>query len=232
MNLEPELTEFKHQLTAAPVAEALQTKVAPVHVDVALPDVHAGESDDFSFARAQTLMIDQPADEVDNLDFESPGETFKYIQGIVQAGQKVCIITNLLGESEVLFQPQMVWTIGRNRDAALPLKDRVMSRRHAVLMYVKDVGFQLIDLNSMNGTFVNGVRIQHRHVLQDGDRIRLGSINVTFLVGRHARTLDSIHPEVLARFNASEARSAGFIDYSALEDPEILFKTTEQRAVE
>lgn len=184
----------------------------------------ASDSDEVSLAKAQTLMIDHPFVDPENTNFELPTESFKYVQGVVQ-GQRVYIVTNLLGESEILFQPQMVWTFGRNREAALPLKDRVMSRRHAVLLYIREVGFQLIDLNSMNGSFVNGVRIQQRQVLKDGDRIRLGSINFTFFVSRGYRSLDAIHPEVLARFNDAEARSADFMDFAALEDPEILFRT-------
>lgn len=187
----------------------------------------ANDSDEVMLAKAQTLMIDHPFANPENTNFELPTESFKYVQGVVQ-GQRVYIVTNLLGESEILFQPQMVWTFGRNREAALPLKDRVMSRRHAVLLYIREVGFQLIDLNSMNGSFVNGVRIQQRQVLKDGDRIRLGSINFTFFVSRGYRSLDAIHPEVLARFNDAEARSADFMDFAALEDPEILFKVTRE----
>ncbi|UBF25205.1 FHA domain-containing protein [Kovacikia minuta CCNUW1] len=187
------------------------------------PNYLDAEGDDALFAKAQTLMINQSPDAVIDSAFEAPSETIKYIQGVVQ-GQRVYIITNLLGESESLVQPQMVWTIGRNREAALPLKDRAMSRRHAVLMFVREVGFQLIDLNSMNGSFVNGVRIQQRHILKDGDRVRVGSINFTFLISRSHRSLDAIHPEVLARFNACETISADFMDYEALEDPEVLFK--------
>ncbi len=168
-------------------------------------------------------MINHSPDMSEDMIPETPTETLKYVQGVVQ-GQRVYIITNLLGESETLFQPQMVWTIGRNREAALPLKDRAMSRRHSVLLYTQDVGFQLVDLNSMNGSFVNGVRIQQRHSLKDGDRIRLGSINFTFFLSRSYRSLSAIHPEVLARFNACESVSSSFMDYEALEDPEIVFR--------
>jgi pSer/pThr/pTyr-binding forkhead associated (FHA) protein len=174
-------------------------------------------------AKAQTLMIDLPGRRDDTPETEPIAETTHYVQGVIQ-GQRIYLITNLLGESEVLLQPQMVWTIGRNRDAALPLKDRALSRRHAVLLYTQNVGFQLIDLNSMNGSFVNGNKIQQRQVLKDGDRIRLGSVNFTFFVSKGYRSLGPIHPEVLARFNTNEPRSSHFIDYSALEDPEILFK--------
>lgn len=182
------------------------------------------DGDDASFAKAATLMMDLPAGKPEVVTSEAPSEPPKYIQGIVQ-GMQAFLITNLPDESQTLSQPQMVWTIGRNREAAIPLKDRAMSRRHAVILYMQSVGFQLIDLNSMNGSFINGERIQQRRVLKDGDRIRVGSINFAFYVSHRSRALDPIHPEVLARFNTAESRSASFIDYAELEDPEVLFKT-------
>lgn len=182
------------------------------------------EGDDASFAKAATLIMDLPASQTEAVQTKAPSEPLKYIQGVVQ-GKQAFIITNLPDESQTLAQPQMVWTIGRNREAAIPLKDRAMSRRHAVILYLQSVGFQLIDLNSMNGSFVNGDRLQQRRVLKDGDRIRVGSINFTFYVSHRSRALNAIHPEVLARFNTAEPRSESFIDYAELEDPEVLFKS-------
>lgn len=224
MNSELDSTELLKEVANEPAVKH-DSRVTPsrrVSASPQLSNIANADGDDVSLARAQTLMIDLPAADSGNTDFDLPGEIFRYVQGVVQ-GQRVYIVTNLLGESEILFQPQMVWTIGRNREAALPLKDRAMSRRHSVLLYVRNMGFQLIDLNSMNGSFVNGARIQQRHVLKDGDRIRLGSIQFTFFASQGYRSLDAIHPEVLSRFNEAETRSADFIDYSALEDPEILF---------
>ncbi|NJP08172.1 MAG: FHA domain-containing protein [Leptolyngbyaceae cyanobacterium RU_5_1] len=188
------------------------------------------DNEDVSLTKAPTLMMDQEPDEPDSSAFRTPIETAPryYIQGVVQ-GQRAYVVTNLLaGESQTLFQPQMVWTIGRNRDAAFPLRDRVLSRRHAVILYVQNEGFYLIDLNSMNGSFVNGSRIQQRCLLKDGDRLRLGTIEFSFFTSRGVRSIDSIHPEVLARFTGSQSRLENFIDYSALEDPGIMFKSTRE----
>jgi pSer/pThr/pTyr-binding forkhead associated (FHA) protein len=188
------------------------------------PDFPDGDGDDAAIARAQTLMIDLSTAEENVAEPDTPGELVRYVQGVAQ-GQRAYIITNLLGRSELLIQPQMVWTIGRNREAAIPLKDRAMSRRHAVLLYVAGVGFQMIDLNSMNGSFINGERIRQRQLLKDGDRVRLGGINFTFFVSCQTRSLDATHPEVLTRFNESGSYAADFIDYAALEDPDILIKS-------
>ena len=200
-----------------------QPSVAPAAASLEPFDLFA-EGDDASFAKAATLMMDLPAGNPEAAKVEIPSEPPKYIQGVVQ-GKQAFIITNLPDETQTLAQPQMVWTIGRHREAAIPLKDRAMSRRHAVILYLQSVGFQLIDLNSMNGSFINGERILQRRILKDGDRIRVGSINFTFYVSHRSRALEPIHPEVLARFNTTESQSKTFIDYAELEDPEVLFKT-------
>lgn len=173
---------------------------------------------------ATTLWIDDPLAELSEAvdDEQTVRPSLTYIHGVVQK-QQVYIVTNLLeGKSRSLFQPQMVWTIGRNREAAIPLQDGAMSRRHAVIFYNQLVGFQLIDLNSMNGSFVNGLQIQHRCSLRDGDRIRLGNTDFVFFTSRSSQHIGAVHSEVLARFNASKSCSHQYTDNPTLEEPENL----------
>jgi signal transduction histidine kinase len=63
--------------------------------------------------------------------------------------------------------------IGRG-SAQVPLTDQTVSRRHAELK-MADGAWQLADLNSANGTYVNGVRVQKPTRLKHGDQIRVGS---------------------------------------------------------
>ena len=63
--------------------------------------------------------------------------------------------------------------IGRGSDQ-IPLTDQTISRRHAELR-VENGAWMLVDLNSANGTYVNGVRIEKPLRLKHGDQIRLGS---------------------------------------------------------
>lgn len=229
MNSEPISTEaLISPVDDLSIAEVPQIGMSTVH---RAPDERPPaeeEQEESAFARAQTLMInpDEESSGPDSLAFSAiAGSVPKYyVQGVV-LGQRACIITNLLGgDSQTLFQPQMVWTIGRNREAALPLRDRALSRRHAVILYVADEGFYLVDLNSMNGSFVNGGRIQQRQLLKDGDRLRLGSFEFSFFSSKNSRSIEPIHPEVLARFTGVKSRTENFIDYSALEEPEVLFR--------
>jgi pSer/pThr/pTyr-binding forkhead associated (FHA) protein len=58
------------------------------------------------------------------------------------------------------------------------LTDARASRRHAEIRPSGD-GFKVVDLGSMNGTLVNGVRVQE-HVLRDGDEISVGTTAMRF----------------------------------------------------
>ncbi len=91
--------------------------------------------------------------------------------------------------------------MGRNRQVAILLRDSGLSRRHAVIQYVTRQGFYIIDLNSMNGSFVNGARLRQKHLLEDGDRVSLGNTSFIFYTSCRNRTLEPIHPEVLSYLN-------------------------------
>ncbi|MEX0272540.1 FHA domain-containing protein [Leptolyngbyaceae cyanobacterium UHCC 1019] len=228
MSSEPHLNEsLIHGVSERSISEASQIILPQKFEPDSVSQGIDGEREDVAFAKAQTLMIDLEQTPVsqcsEGLSVPTEMPLKHYIQGVVQ-GQHSYLITNLLGGSLTLFQPQMVWTVGRNRGAALPLRDRLLSRRHAVIMFVLQEGFNLVDLNSMNGSFLNGNRIQQRQLLKDGDRIRLGSFEFNFFISQTSRTIEPIHPEVLARFTSSKSCQEGFMDYSALEEPEILFR--------
>jgi len=64
-------------------------------------------------------------------------------------------------------------TIGRSAGNDLVLADPEVSRRH-VRVVQRAEGFAVEDIGSTNGTFVNGQRITHLTLLQDGDTIDLG----------------------------------------------------------
>ena len=66
-------------------------------------------------------------------------------------------------------------TIGRDSDNAIELKDALASRHHAVIQKVKD-DFFVKDLDSTNGTFVNGTAVPPGKYarLQQADIILIG----------------------------------------------------------
>ncbi len=142
----------------------------------------------------------------------------RYVQGVIR-GQQAYIITNLCDRtSSTLFQPQMTWSIGRNRDAAIPLRDRMLSRHHSVLMYVRNSGFHLLDLNSMNGSYINGERLENRASLKDGDFLRVGNTEFFFFLSNGYRNLDALHPEVLSRLVKPDVKPSSHIDYAEIKE--------------
>lgn len=68
--------------------------------------------------------------------------------------------------------------IGRGDGATLRLTDISVSRFHAELRHVGD-GWMVRDLNSMNGTHVNGTRITSPTRVRPGDRLQFGAIPFT-----------------------------------------------------
>ncbi len=69
--------------------------------------------------------------------------------------------------------------IGRSRDCDLVLPTPDASLQHCKVS-AQDERFSVRDLESRNGTFVNGERIRIERVLSPGDQIEVGSATITF----------------------------------------------------
>jgi transcriptional regulator with GAF, ATPase, and Fis domain len=78
--------------------------------------------------------------------------------------------------------------IGRDSSNAITISDVSLSRRHCVLRRDGDT-YTVYDLESRNGTFVNGVPVKEAP-LRNGDKISVGDSVLVFLSGR-APELDS-----------------------------------------
>ena len=74
---------------------------------------------------------------------------------------------------------QDVTTIGRTNGNDLVISERTVSRRHARLWFA-DGRWYLEDLQSINGSLVNNVRIYQPVVLNDGDIVNFGDEMVVF----------------------------------------------------
>jgi pSer/pThr/pTyr-binding forkhead associated (FHA) protein len=69
-------------------------------------------------------------------------------------------------------------TLGRALDNMIRLEDGTVSHHHAMLLQEGNE-YKLRDLNSTNGTRVNGMRIVETK-LHHGDQVRLGSVELRF----------------------------------------------------
>lgn len=71
-------------------------------------------------------------------------------------------------------------TLGRQGDNDIVLKDPFVSKHHLQIIEDEEDYF-LEDLNSANGTFVNGERVMDIIKLKNGDRITIGNIEFLFV---------------------------------------------------
>ena len=72
--------------------------------------------------------------------------------------------------------------VGRGASCEIVLDDSQVSRQHARLEVTGDQ-VTVVDLGSINGSFVNRKRVRDRQVLCPGDRIKFGSSVLELLVG-------------------------------------------------
>lgn len=79
--------------------------------------------------------------------------------------------------------PLGVSVIGRGAKATVRLDSVKISRVHAVVVVSRDQ-VTIDDQGSSNGTSVNGVRINGRQVLADGDVVSVGSFDLRLTVVR------------------------------------------------
>lgn len=85
-------------------------------------------------------------------------------------------LINENGERLIITEQKL--SIGRDTKSTMQVVDVEVSRNHAEIRLL-NTSFVLIDLQSTNGTFVNGQRVQE-HTLQNFDQIKIGSTILLF----------------------------------------------------
>ena len=101
--------------------------------------------------------------------------------------------------------------IGRRPNNDIQIDNLAISGEHAVVRTILEDSF-LEDLNSTNGTLVNGQPVK-RHFLKDGDAIELGKYKLKFIV--ESALTDNVDPE-----KASTRSSASKSTQKKTTDPE------------
>lgn len=82
-----------------------------------------------------------------------------------------------------LYRDEVV--VGRAIDADIPVNSTDLSRKHVVLRRTGGNQWTVIDLESRNGVYLNGVKV-HSALLHDGDNLQLGTVVFVFHEGRGA----------------------------------------------
>jgi len=107
-------------------------------------------------------------------------------------------------------------TIGRKPHNDIQIDNLAISGEHAVILTLINDSF-LEDLNSTNGTFVNGQTVK-KHFLQDGDVIELGKYHLKYLSEVSQKTSQAefektmvLRPDMMRR-TVEQAAARGFGD--------------------
>ena len=79
--------------------------------------------------------------------------------------------------------------IGRATDNDIVISDVLASRHHATLVPTPG-GTEILDNRSINGTFVNGARVESA-VLHDGDTVTIGNVDLVFRGGTLVRRTET-----------------------------------------
>jgi class 3 adenylate cyclase len=91
----------------------------------------------------------------------------------------VSIADGVEGERRVRIAGEL--TLGRSDEAGLVIDDPEISRAHAVIVRTAE-GIEIRDLSSLNGTWVNGERINMPTLLVPGDVVKIGKTVIEVLV--------------------------------------------------
>ena len=133
-----------------------------------------------------TLSVDFPLDINDIFKISDPKDLDK-TQILVQAkkiiqfqqgDKKISFDAEKTSIGELLAIDSTVFTkVGRNVDNDIVLNNSVISRYHCKLRLLSPITFEIIDLNSTNGTFVDGKKLVQNEstIFTSNAKVRLGS---------------------------------------------------------
>jgi len=89
-------------------------------------------------------------------------------------------VTEGVAERTFRMLPGGVRTLGRSTGADFIVDAALVSRVHCRLTVLQDGALELRDLDSTNGTYVNGQRVEQAR-LASGDRVQMGRVELVAL---------------------------------------------------
>lgn len=107
------------------------------------------------------------------------------VPGEGEFGQLVVTRGATAGARYALLEP--VTRIGRHPDSGIFLDDVTVSRRHAEVRQGADGQYVLCDAGSLNGTYLDGDRIDEA-ALREGAQVQIGKFRLVFVIGTPGRT--------------------------------------------
>lgn len=132
-------------------------------------DTTASLGDEFSAALSAAIDADINAEELEAIQALPSGSALLIVRRGPNTGARFLLDAD-------------VTTVGRHPDADIFLDNVTVSRRHAEFIR-HGVAFEIKDLNSLNGTYFDGVRIENA-LLRDGAEVQVGKFRLTFYPSR------------------------------------------------
>jgi pSer/pThr/pTyr-binding forkhead associated (FHA) protein len=109
-------------------------------------------------------------------------EDLKVSPDELAAGAALLVVRKGPNEGSKYMLDAEVTRAGRHPDSDIFLDDITVSRRHAEIVRQAD-GFHLVDAGSLNGTYVNGDRVEEAR-LSNGDELQIGKFKLVFFTGQ------------------------------------------------
>ncbi len=102
-------------------------------------------------------------------------------QAELEAGQALLVVQRGPNAGSKFLIDKDVTTVGRHPESDIFLDDVTVSRRHAEFRR-EDGRFEIRDVGSLNGTYVNRQRVEETE-LANGDELQIGKFKLTFYAG-------------------------------------------------
>lgn len=119
---------------------------------------------------------------------EQPTWLGPHLRGESEGGEIPPLRLILEGDEISIDLEESGLIIGRHSEADIRLPVSDVSRKHCRFLY-RDGTWLVLDLNSLNGTYVNEEQI-HQVELQSGDLLRVGGFRFRVEIGLPARESD------------------------------------------
>ncbi|APA99398.1 glycogen accumulation regulator GarA [Nocardia seriolae] len=132
------------------------------------------------------------ADFLNEVDTSRPEQTGEQpVQGVegLPAGAALLVVKRGPNAGSRFLLDQPTTSAGRHPDSDIFLDDVTVSRRHAEFRQDDDT-FQVVDVGSLNGTYVNREPVDSSE-LQNGDEVQIGKFRLVFLTGPKPVSSDS-----------------------------------------
>lgn len=181
---EAELARRNDDFDAAEAMRQRFLEVLEAETDVGtVPGAHTEEQDHtiLAFPGDEPTNPGLPVEEIDRTIVARPGDGVAddFDQTMLAPGSVLMLDTEDATPQQ--FPLGVTNYVGSNSDNQICLSGRGVSRRHA-LITVSPSGLTITDLQSRNGTQVNGTRVAEQ-ALVDGDRITIGEMTLVLRVG-------------------------------------------------